>query len=135
MILVCFAVKEEAGPFRKMTGGIAGIEVLVTGMGIKNAESAIRAAIENEKPKLVLTCGFAGGLRPGLESGVVVFSANRANDLEAALVWAGARPSKFRCAQKVATTVAEKAVLWKETGADAVEMESGVVCEEIGRAS
>jgi nucleoside phosphorylase len=129
MTLVCFAVKEEARAFREMAGMMAGIEVLVTGMGQKNAESAIQSAVEKNKPTLVLTCGFAGGLRPGLESGAVLFAENIGKDLEAALVEAGARPGKFHCAQKVATTAAEKARLREETGADAVEMESGIICD------
>jgi nucleoside phosphorylase len=128
MILVCFAVKEEAKPFREVAGSTDGLEVLVTGMGAKNAANAVRRAIEKRKPALVLTCGFAGGLRPGLESGAVLFSADGAKDLEGALTAAGARRGKFYCAQKVATTVAEKAALWTEKGADAVEMESEIVC-------
>src|SRR5436853_271527 len=111
MTLVCFAVKEEMTPFREMAGSLDGVEVLVTGMGAKNARCAVRAAIEKRKPVLVLTCGFAGGLRPGLESGAVLFSADGAKDLEAGLLAAGARRGKFHCAEKVAATVAEKASL------------------------
>src|SRR2546421_10018678 len=107
MTLVCFAVKEEARPFRKIAGSRDGVQVLVTGMGAKNAKCAVRGAIEEKKPELVLTCGFAGGLQPGLKSGAVLFSA-AGNELEAALLSAGARRGKFYCAEKVATTVAEK---------------------------
>jgi adenosylhomocysteine nucleosidase len=104
-------------------------------------------------PSLVLTCGFAGGLNPDLKIGEVVFEMpfpGRSRGDEAQinknleppyvgcyeqLIAAGARPAKFFCADRIATTIAEKAALRVETGADAVEMESAAiqaVCAERG---
>ncbi|HTQ52730.1 MAG TPA: hypothetical protein VMJ12_18620 [Candidatus Acidoferrales bacterium] len=105
----------------------------------------------------VFTCGFAGGLNPDLKLGDVVFeipSRRRRGDeslieignnfetpdvvsceLNEKLVAAGAKPSKFFCADRIATTVAEKRKLRDETGADVVEMESAAihaVCLERG---
>jgi len=106
------------------------------------------------KPNLVLTCGFAGGLNPDLKLGDVVFevanaplapslsppvgervSVRTGEGLSSKLLAAGAKPAKLFCADRIATTVAEKKKLRDETGADAVEMESAAiyaVCREHG---
>jgi adenosylhomocysteine nucleosidase len=85
---------------------------------------------------LVLTCGFAGGLNPDLKIGDVVFQmGQRQSPIENQLLAAGAKPAKFFCADRIATTVAEKKVLREQTGADVVEMESEAiqaVCAERG---
>ena len=98
----------------------------------------------------MLTCGFAGGLNPDLKLGDVIFEIigdgstspklkknpkmTRNSSLRELLA-AGAKPAKFFCADRIATTVAEKKKLRDETGADAVEMESAAihaVCAERG---
>ena len=98
MTLICFALKEEAAPFRKMAAGTAAAaqaaSILITGIGHRNAEKSLREFLNscrsrgNETqiknifktphvvsydPNLVLTCGFAGGLNPDLKPGDVVF--------------------------------------------------------------
>lgn len=127
-ILVCFAVAEEARPFRKRLGAGAGARVLVTGMGARRANAAIRRALAETRPRLVITSGFAGGLNPALERGAVLFEADAAFPVSPdALRSAGARPGQFHCAARVAATVADKQALRRETGADAVEMESAIL--------
>jgi adenosylhomocysteine nucleosidase len=159
-ILICFALKEEAAPFRKIAAGKTGITILLTGIGRQNAEKSLReflgsapapgAAVDasstakaNDEasfatregaraPQFVLTCGFAGGLNPDLKLGEVVFETSDKN-LCAKLLAASAKPARFFCADRIATTVAEKKKLRAETGADAVEMESvaiHAVCRE-----
>ena len=183
--LVCFALKEEAAPFRKMAAGSAAAaqaaSILITGIGRRNAEKSLReylnscrsrgneAQIENiletpstsaelrrdehvvsYNPNLVLTCGFAGGLNPDLKPGEVVFELtdrrgefhepqtktelgarvtrpSESSSLRKKLAAAGAKPAKFFCTDRIATTAAEKKKLRAETGADAVEMESEVI--------
>jgi adenosylhomocysteine nucleosidase len=90
-------------------------------------------------PQLVLTCGFAGGLNPDLKLGDVIFEGGErkaeSGNLEERLLAAGAKPAKFFCADRIATTAAEKKKLRDETGADVVEMESAAihaVCAEHG---
>jgi adenosylhomocysteine nucleosidase len=152
--LICFALKEEAAPFREIAAGKAGISILLTGIGRQNAEKAVRDFLAASSPELVLTCGFAGGLNPDLKPGEVVFevadvplapsvspqsgervSARTGAGLSAKLLAIGAKPVRFFCADHIATTAAEKKKLREETGADAVEMESEAihaVCRERG---
>jgi len=71
-----------------------------------------------------------------LKLGDVVFELSTLkSQLSTRLLAAGAKPAKFFCADRIATTVAEKKQLRAETGADAVEMESAAihaVCRERG---
>ncbi|MBL9139600.1 MAG: hypothetical protein JNK85_27270 [Verrucomicrobiales bacterium] len=124
-ILVCFAVPQEAAPLRRQSNQET--QVLVTGMGSQNARAAIELALGQYRPRFVLTCGFAGGLRPDLQPGQVVFDADPGSPLEQALDRTTALRVRFHCATRIAVSVAEKAQLRNVTGADAVEMESEVI--------
>src|SRR5438552_2433715 len=170
-LLVTFAVKEESRPFQNLTGPRSDLRVLLTGIGKRNAEKTVRHALAEQSPKLVLTCGFAGGLNPDLTTGTVVFSVDeervgtvnpappppgegsRLSDargqfpswegsgvgleaqkfvtkpdrLASVLLATGAHPARFHCVERVVTTATEKRALRQQTGADAVEMESGVI--------
>jgi adenosylhomocysteine nucleosidase len=156
--LICFALKEEAAPFRKIAAAKSDVSILLTGIGRGNAEKSLREFLATHSPKLVLTCGFAGGLNPDLKLGDVVFeiffpsSSRRESaqtesreksepthvgcyELKEKLLIVGVKPAKIFCANRIATTVAEKKKLRDETGADAVEMESAAihaVCRERG---
>ncbi len=127
-MFVCFAVKEEARGFQQAGEEREGVEVVVVGIGSRNAERGFRAVLAKGRPHLVLTCGFAGGLRADLATGTVVFAADAESGLEPVLLTAGAKPARFHCAERVAVTATEKQALREATGADAVEMESGTIC-------
>jgi adenosylhomocysteine nucleosidase len=130
--LVCFALNEEAAPFRKMAEEMSEVSILITGVGRENAEASLRQFLARNLPKLVLSCGFAGGLNPELAVGDVVFMTGYPA-LEERLANADAKLVSFFTAPRIATTVAEKKKLREETGADIVEMESGAilaVCRE-----
>jgi adenosylhomocysteine nucleosidase len=132
-ILVCFAVKEEAAPFRRDLP--VGVETVVTGMGAAAAERAVRAKLAERTWSLVLTCGFAGGLHPALRPETVIFEADADFPLRQALLEVGAVAVSFHCAERVAVTAVEKTALRERTRADAVEMESGIIrrlCRERG---
>jgi adenosylhomocysteine nucleosidase len=138
LIAVCFALPEEAGPFRKLCG--PDVPVFFTGIGKANAEKAVREYLAGHTPGLLLTCGFAGGLEAGLKVGDVVFETSNGaggkdGAIHAKLLAAGAKPAKIFCADKIASTAAEKKKLRDATGADAAEMESGaiqIICRERG---
>jgi adenosylhomocysteine nucleosidase len=132
LTFICFAVKEEATPFKTAIAHRQDIEILLTGMGQRNADKSLRAALSTQKPTLVVTCGFAGALNPYFTLGTVLFSCGDAPHLRTRLLEAGALPARFHCANRVASTAAEKRALWESTHADAVEMESQIICN-IGR--
>jgi adenosylhomocysteine nucleosidase len=132
-LLLCFAVKEEMKFFAPHRSGGKGpqvattFQVWMTGIGRKNAAENARKAIARMKPERVITAGFAGGLNPKLKCGTVVYEEDFDAGFGADLEELGAVPAKFHCHRRVAITTEEKAALWRETGADAVEMESSVI--------
>jgi len=125
-VFVCFALPGEAKPFRKVAPKSPALRVIVTGMGRQNTERTLSAALRDSKPALVLTCGLAGGLDPALTLNTVLFETADAA-LAARLNSAGLRAARFHCASRMAVTAAEKAALRRDTGADAVEMESDFI--------
>lgn len=133
--LVTFAVPEEARPFREFAASRSDVRIRVTGMGPGNAEAACRAALQGATPVRVLTCGFAGGLDPALQTGDLVGEWDAAFPDVAALHEAGFRAGRFVSVDRVAVTAAEKRSLRAQTNAAAVEMESAVIrriCGEHG---
>jgi adenosylhomocysteine nucleosidase len=132
--LVCFAVTQEAKPFQRTAQNRNDLRVVITGMGAVNAERSVREAIHLHRAAHVFTCGFAGALDPDLTVGDVVCATEYPHTRER-LLRAGARLARFHCATRIAVTAQEKRVLRESTGADAVEMESGVIataCRELG---
>jgi adenosylhomocysteine nucleosidase len=125
--LVCFAVKEEAEGFSAMAAPHVSCAIEITGMGFRNAANAIQAALEHWRPQSVITAGFAGGLNPALPRGTVVYDPDDELRIEAKLKALEAKPAAFHCAPRIAVTIAEKAALRRQTGADVVEMESAII--------
>ena len=54
-LLVCFALKEEAAPFRKIAAGkVAAAQaasILITGIGRKNAEKSVREFLNSGRSR------------------------------------------------------------------------------------
>jgi adenosylhomocysteine nucleosidase len=125
--LVCFALPEEAAPFRRALPPRPDLAILVTGMGARNSERALLPALAQTNPAVILTCGFAGGLDPALDVGQVVFACDASCGLATKLQAAGAREVRFHCADRIAASALAKKTLRDSTGADVVEMESGLI--------
>jgi nucleoside phosphorylase len=98
-------------------------------MGRRNATTVVEAELAAAKPRLVLTCGFAGALDPALRIGDLVLAADDNFPLRERLVATGARLAQIHCAEAIAVTAVAKSLLRARTNADAVEMESGAVQE------
>jgi adenosylhomocysteine nucleosidase len=129
-MLICFAIPDEA---RFLAAPGFGTRIVITGIGRRNAARSILNALAPECPRLVLTCGFAGGLNPSLQTGTILFQADPQAGLDQILKKLGAMEGSFHCSERIATTAAEKQLLWKTTAADAVEMESEfirIACHE-----
>jgi nucleoside phosphorylase len=132
-ILVCFAVEEEAKPFRKATQNFPTVQILITGIGRDNARRLTIETLNESDAKAVLTCGFAGGLNPALPRGTVLFAGDDNFPHIEYLKKAGAKPGSFHCTDRVLITKEEKEAAHEAVGADAVEMESGTIqqlCDE-----
>ena len=133
--LVCFAVVQESAPFRRRRSPASDLRILVTGMGPTNAARAFTQALQERPPERVLTCGFAGGLHPAYGRNELFFETESAEWSRLLTQAGGIRPARFLCADRIAITAAEKAELRRQSKADLVEMESGVIqrlCRERG---
>jgi hypothetical protein len=107
------------------------LEIVYTGIGPRNAEAVLRPILQQGRPppRLVISCGFAGGLNPDLAAGKVLFEADPGFPLSTALVESGAQPGRFHAVSHVAGTASSKCRLRRSTQADALDMESGVIRE------
>lgn len=121
---------------REFAASRPALRIHVTGMGAANARRGLSEALAglDELPRAVITSGFAGGLSPRAQANDVLVESPSA-DLTEAFVSAGAHHARFHCGERVIGTIAEKRSVAERTGADAVEMESGLImstCREAG---
>lgn len=133
--VICFALREEAAPFRRLLHSRKDVLVVVTGVGKTNSRKALKDTLARFKPVRLFTCGFAGGLNPRLASGDLVMDADPEFDRLPLLRAAGIKPIRFLCGDRILSTVSEKQSAWENTGCDAVEMESEairILCREQG---
>ena len=127
-VAVVVGLRAEARLARRL-----GLAVVTGGGTASGAEAAARRAIEAGATALV-SFGLAGGLDPTLRPGALIVPTavlcdDVAHAADPALVaWlGGATPHRLLAAATIATDAAAKRRLWLETGAAAVDLESGAV--------
>lgn len=130
MTLVCFALPFESAAFRKKIGSRHDVEILHTGMGAAAAGEALRARIGASRPDRVISSGFAGALNPELRAGDLIVAGNLSSPewLVGISNTTHATGTLFTQSSVVAT-VDGKSALRRQTGADAVDMESGALAK------
>lgn len=123
-----FAVRTEASAFLSVASDKPRPPVLFTGMGARNAHRALEHYVSNHpQPSWIISSGFAGGLNPDLVRGSVLFETDKDFPHLQRLDHASAIPGRFHTVDRVLITAQEKAAVREQTGADAVEMESGAI--------
>lgn len=134
----CFALKGEAQPFvKRARNDNRRPAVLVSGIGRRNAARVLRDRLDRsgQAPPWVVTCGLAGGLKPGLPSGTILVSRDSAFAVLEPLRSSLVLDATFLESDRVVVTAEEKQRLHQATGADAIEMESTVIrtiCSDLG---
>jgi adenosylhomocysteine nucleosidase len=132
VIAVTFALPYESGAFRAVLRqrnrrDATPIVVWHTGVGERTAESTVSNFLTiGPRPHALVSLGFAGGLDPALKTGDLLMCRTYSDfSLQQRLADnARLRSATFHTAPTIVETVAAKARLRRETGADAVEMES-----------
>jgi adenosylhomocysteine nucleosidase len=133
MLLVTFAVPHESRDFRR-TAGARGVRVLHTGIGGVAAARVLRKALEDDRPSMVISSGFAGGLDPGLRVGDVIADVGVSSEELLRELPSEIRRGRICSASSAVESAEAKAKLFRETGVQAVDMETEAVAAECARA-
>ena len=147
MIAITFALPQESAPFVAMLRDVGSIErgalpvlrgmlgahevmVVHHGIGAELSASRVGTLLERSRPQTLISSGFAGGLDPKMKIGDVVIAENfsdgsmlgKMGDGKAAE--ARAFFGTLTTQPHAAETADEKSVLFRSTGALAVDMET-----------
>lgn len=144
-IFVTFALPEESRDFRRAIAnrGPGNIRVEHFGVGPSMAAKRLAALLAGPRPRLLICAGFAGGLAPQLRLGDLVVAENLSTpEVLARVRMVAADATHFSCAFGAiisralpVESIADKAALFRETDAWAVDMESeavAAVCRAAG---
>ncbi len=157
MVAVTFALPQESRDFRHvlrhasavgpgpgmfLLGNVGKEEVLLahTGVGPAAAAANVAALLAWQRPRLLLSAGFAGGLDPRLATGDLLLATNFSAPVllaqSRALLAGDARAyfGTLTSQPHPAETVAEKAALARATGALGVDMETASIAAACARA-
>ena len=134
MIAITCAVPHESHELRRaLRAEIASQRVLLshTGIGTAAAEKSVRALFAAHRPRWLLSTGYAGALDPALAHAELFLATNFTSPT--LLDRSQARRGALTTQAIAAETPVQKAALARETGAQAVDMETSaiaLVCAE-----
>lgn len=133
-ILVVSAVPQEIAPFRAVAPRT--VQCLVAGIGAR-AGQAVRRQLAEQRVRLVISAGFAGGLRPGLRVGDLVMAseviegASGLRRASTALFGLNGMASvgPFLTVQSALAQPSAKAQMGERYGAIAVDLETAAIAQ------
>lgn len=123
-ILICFADPSESKALRKLRPDLP---CLHTGMGAENATRTLRERLRTNRPGLILSAGFAGGLNPQLGAGSLIWQAGPCVSDVRLDFPSNSSEGSFLSSPHIVITAKEKQLLWEDKKRDAVEMESEAI--------
>ena len=124
MVVVTFAVPHESHDLRKADRS-PDVIIAHTGIGTAAAEKCVSALITEHRPHWLLSAGYAGALDPAIAHGELFVATNFTSP--ELLNRSTARRGILTTLQNAAETPAQKAALARETGAQAVDMETSAI--------
>jgi len=155
MIAVTFAVPAESSGFigllenrsRQKRAGIETVSgrlhrrevaVIHTGVGEKSTRARLPRFLEDEKPTMLISAGFAGAVRDSLTVGDLFLAENRSTPsllagAQLALQSVGAETGTLATAHVVTDSAAMRQQIAQETGAIAIDMETEFIAESCAR--
>ncbi len=145
MIAITFALPTESSDLRRrlrdarkdgdfLSGSIddRAVAILHTGVGAKNCSARMEALLHKARPRVVISSGFAGAVAEELQVGDLVLAENFSDqDLltraERVLHDLKPRVAKLFTATSIIDSTAERNEIARESGAAAVDMETGSI--------
>jgi adenosylhomocysteine nucleosidase len=108
------------------------VAIFHTGVGRKSCEAKIDNFLQVVRPDLLISSGFAGGVRKDLEVGDLILAENfsqRQLLLRAQDALRKARVGKLFTSEKIINSTADRNAIARANGADAVDMETEVIAQ------
>jgi len=151
MIAVTFALPEESkdlvakltdvriilrGTLPVLSGKLGEKQIAVchTGVGEDSCRAQMTNFLLKVSPRILISSGFAGGLDPALKVGDIVVARNFSSEAVLSKIETqNATVGTLTTQPEVAETITGKAALAAQTGASAVDMETGMICEFCSR--
>lgn len=124
MIVVTFAVPHESADLRK---AVRSSDVIIahTGIGTAAAGKCVSALVAEHRPRMLISAGYAGALDPDLAHGELFVATNFTSPV--LLARTDARRGILTTQQTAAESPVQKTALARETGAQAVDMETSAI--------